>query len=141
MSTDDLNARKNNSRQTLSIIDSMQGQYLTAQVLQSSLQTQLQDIEDQTFYIQQQLSDLQVVTETYDREFKDRMDNPTKKPYFSTTQDWVLAMFFFTYGLFMIACVFYIYLRNKTSVLLVCLMIAIVFTLTYSIINLIRTFA
>jgi len=141
MSTDELRARKSNSLQMLSILDAVQGQYLTAQVLQSTLQKQLQDIEDKTFYIKQQLSDLHVVTETYDREFKDRMENPTQKPYFSTTQDWVLAIFFITYFLFMIVFVFFIFLRNKLSVLIICVMIAVVFILTYSIINLIRTFA
>jgi hypothetical protein len=137
----DLSARIQNANQTLLVIDSMQGQYVTSQVLQSNLQQQLEDIQDNTFVAQQKLEDLSVIAETYDREFRDRMANPSPKPFIKTTQDWVLAMFFSTYLMFMVAAVMFVFLRFHLNISLIVLMIFLVFVITFSVYILIMQFA
>ena len=103
MGDEDLLARKQNAKQNLLNMDILQSNYLTSDILQADLAAQLETIKDDTFLVQQKLSDLSIISETYDREFRDRMANPSKQPYLKTTHDWILALFFISYSLFMIA--------------------------------------
>jgi len=134
-----LQARKNNSKQNLLIIDTLQGKTLTANVLQQNLQQQLDDIDDEKFVLKQKLDDITVVAETYDREFRDRMATPAPKP-LKTTQDWVLAFFFIAFSLFMLAVTSFVYLKFHLTIGLILLMIFVDFATIFSVYILVMRF-
>jgi hypothetical protein len=141
MGDDDLSARKQNAKQNLLNIDTLQSAHLASEVLQADLNVQLQTIQDETFFVEQQLNDLSVISETYDREFRDRMANPGPKPYLKTTHDWILAIFFMSYSLFMVAAASFTFMRYPLTISLVSLVIFISFAMTYTMYKAILQFA
>jgi len=136
----DMDARKQNANQNLLTIDTLQSQYMIGNESQSALQLQLDDIKDKKFVAQQKLDDITVVAETYDREFRDRMATPVPPKFLNTTQDWILAFFFITLSLFMVAVTTFVYLRFHLTISLVLLMLFVDFATIFSVYILVMRF-
>ena len=67
------------------------------------------------------LHDLDRQQQTYDREFLDRKQNPSTSGIFyrvglRTTEDWVMAFFFFSYILFVFVCLINVLLYSQTKI-------------------------
>ena len=92
---------------------------LNIQLTQSlkNQQREITKLTSQKISLSQQSEDMQTAIDTYDREFNQRMENPTEKNVFSTTQDWILAIFFITYGLMVLSLCFTIKFNLFTFVL------------------------
>jgi hypothetical protein len=76
-----------------------------------------------------QLQDLDRQEQTYDREFLDRKNNPSKKGFFHkiglrTTEDFVLAYFFFSYVMFFLILFIMIQFYSTTRVYASALVVA-----------------
>jgi len=77
----------------------------TSRINQSQTVNDTKDYEAQIAQLNLQIQDLERQQQVYDREFLDRKGNPSKLGIFArlglrTTEDWVLAFFFFSYILF-----------------------------------------
>jgi Flp pilus assembly protein TadB len=80
----------------------------------ANLQEQIQDLN-------LKIQDLDRQEETYDREFLDRKNNPPTVGLFNkmglrTTEDWVIAYFFFSYFVFVLLCLINVLIYSTKKV-------------------------
>jgi hypothetical protein len=96
-------------------------------------QQQIAKLMSQKKSLTQQLQDMKTAIDTYDREFNQRMENPTKKKMFSTIQDWILAIFFITYGLMVLSLCFTIKFNLFSFILFVLAMLSLTMSVVFMI--------
>ena len=85
-----------NLQTLLNTLNSMRESHLTSQAFVGNLSEQKQKLEKEKFALTQELLDIDTAVSTYDREFHDRRSSPPPSRV-TTTQDWVLMVFFITY--------------------------------------------
>jgi len=85
-----------------------------------SLSTQSTGLDDQVITLKAKLAKVKSISDTYDREYLDRMSD--KKSSFlhswgiSTLQDWVLLIFFILYTIISLGLVAIVYMTSRYSV-------------------------
>lgn len=92
-----------------------------------SLKSQSTDLDDTVIALKAKLAKVKSISDTYDREYLDRMT--TKKVSFwqsrgiSTLQDWILLIFFVLYTIISISLIGMVFMLNKYSVFSILLMV------------------
>ena len=79
--------------------------YLDLKSQRQPLLNQRDSLKAEARELQFKINEINRIEETYDQEYLDRKTNPPRKGVFASlglrnTQDWVLAMFYFFYGIF-----------------------------------------
>jgi hypothetical protein len=87
----------------------------------SSYLNESDSLDKQLQKLNLQLQELTRQEETYDREFLDRKQNPPNRGIFykvglRTTEDWVIAYFFFSYMMFVIVLLTYVLIYSTKKV-------------------------
>jgi len=94
--------------------------YMTQVSNWGSLSTQSTGLDDQVITLKAKLAKVKSISDTYDREYLDRMSD--KKSSFlhswgiSTLQDWVLLIFFILYTIISLGLVAIVYMTSRYSV-------------------------
>ena len=103
-----------------SVNDLFTNKYMTQLSNGESLSTQSTGLDDEVISLKAKLARVQSISDTYDREYLDRM--PDKKRGFfhslgiSTLQDWVLLIFFILYTIISLGLVAIVFMTSRYSV-------------------------
>lgn len=86
-----------------------------------SSNTQLSGLEANLVQLRAKLASLRKISDTYDREYLDRMTDKPLNSFWrlrgvSTLQDWVLIVFFFIYGIISLTLVVMVVMLGKSPV-------------------------
>jgi hypothetical protein len=86
-----------------------------------SSNTQLSGLEANLVQLRAKLASLRKISDTYDREYLDRMTDKPLNSFWrlrgvSTLQDWVLMLFFFIYGIISLTLVVMVVMLGKSPV-------------------------
>jgi hypothetical protein len=95
--------------------------YIAAKTNVQPLIDQGMKIEENLRETQHRLNELNQLDETYEQAYLDFKANPPKLDFFSryglrTTQDWAIALFYFSYGLFSIIILMYAFVNSVQKV-------------------------
>jgi hypothetical protein len=95
--------------------------YIAAKTNVQPLIDQNIEIEGNLRDLQHRLNELNQLDETYTQTYLDFKSNPPKQSFFSrfglrTTQDWTIALFYFSYGLFSIIILMYAFVNSVQKI-------------------------
>jgi hypothetical protein len=124
----------------LATANSMRESQASAKAFMGRSQEQKTKLEQEKFTLQQKLVDIETAASTYDREFHDRRENgPAPKA--NTVQDWVLKLFFMSYGLLIFGFLYYLIFRANMSILAFSMLMALLLGISVGLVTIIQQYA